>query len=135
VKDRAASTLQSPIEVPRDHPSFAGHFPKFPVLPGAVLLDAALQGIQRERGIDLTQWRIVSVKFLGPVRPGDALRLEHIVAGKDGLIRFAILATVRGKDRGKDRTVVSGRLSSATPTVGTLTGTAQPGAAQPGNRV
>jgi 3-hydroxymyristoyl/3-hydroxydecanoyl-(acyl carrier protein) dehydratase len=127
VNDRAASTLQSPIEVPRDHPSFAGHFPKFPVLPGAVLLDAALQVIQRERAIDLTQWQIASVKFLGAVRPGDALRLEHIAAGKDGLIRFAI--------RVADRTVVSGSLSSATPTVGTLTGAAQPGAAQPSDRV
>jgi 3-hydroxymyristoyl/3-hydroxydecanoyl-(acyl carrier protein) dehydratase len=118
--------MHSAIEVPRDHPSFAGHFPKFPVLPGAVLLDAALQVIQRERAIDLTQWRIASVKFLGAVRPGDALRLEHIVAGKDGLIRFAI--------RVADRTVVSGSLSSATPTVGTLTGAPQPGAAQPSNR-
>ena len=113
---QAASTMQSPIEVPRDHPSFAGHFPKFPVLPGAVLLDAALQVIQRERGIDLTQWQIASVKFLGVVRPGDALRLEHIVASS-GLIRFTV--------RVADRTVVSGSLSSATPA-----GTAQPRAAQ-----
>jgi 3-hydroxyacyl-[acyl-carrier-protein] dehydratase len=114
--------MQSSIEVPRDHPSFAGHFPRFPVLPGAVLLDAALQAIQRERGIDVTQWQIASVKFLDAVRPGDALRLEHIVASNSGLIRFTILAT----DRGKDRTVVRGSLSSAAPTVA-----AHPGAAQP----
>jgi 3-hydroxyacyl-[acyl-carrier-protein] dehydratase len=105
VKDQAASTLQSPIEIPRDHPSFAGHFPKFPVLPGAVLLDSALQVILRERGIDLTQWQIASVKFLGAVRPGDALRLEHIVAGTSGLIRFTV--------RVGDRTVASGSLSSS----------------------
>jgi 3-hydroxyacyl-[acyl-carrier-protein] dehydratase len=115
--------MQSSIEVPRDHPSFAGHFPKFPVLPGAVLLDAALQAIQRERGIDLTQWQIASVKFLDAVRPGDALRLEHIVASNSGLIRFTI--------RVADRTVVSGSLSSAAPTVAAHPGAAQPGAAQP----
>src|ERR1700686_3216674 len=109
--------MQSPLEVPRDHPSFAGHFPKFPVLPGAALLDAALQAIQRERGIDLTQWQIASVKFIDVVRPGDALRLEHIVASKSGLIRFTV--------RVADRTVASGCLSSATPA-----GAAQPGAAQ-----
>jgi len=130
VKDRAASTLQSPIEVPRDHPSFAGHFPKFPVLPGAVLLDAALQAIQRQRGIDLTQWQIASVKFLDAVRPGDALRLEHIVAGNSGLIRFTILAT----DRGKDRTVVSGSLSGVMPAVTTPTGATQAAAAPPSSR-
>jgi 3-hydroxymyristoyl/3-hydroxydecanoyl-(acyl carrier protein) dehydratase len=109
--------MQSSIEVPRDHPSFAGHFPKFPVLPGAALLDAALQVIQRERGIDLTQWRIASVKFIDAVRPGDALRLEHIVASKSGPIRFTV--------RVADRTVAIGSLSSATPA-----GASQPGAAQ-----
>jgi 3-hydroxyacyl-[acyl-carrier-protein] dehydratase len=126
VKDQAASTLQNPLEVPRDHPSFAGHFPKFPVLPGAVLLDAALQVIQRERGIDLRQWQIASVKFLDAVRPGDALRLEHVVAAKSGLIRFTI--------RVADRTVVSGSLSSAAPAVTTPTGATQPRAARPSNR-
>ena len=98
--------MQSAIEVPKDHPAFAGHFPKFPVLPGAVLLDAALQVIQRERGIDLTQWQIASVKFLGVVRPGDALCLEH-EARKGSLIRFSV--------RVADRTVASGSLSSGAP--------------------
>jgi 3-hydroxyacyl-[acyl-carrier-protein] dehydratase len=117
VKNQAVSTMQSPIEVASDHPSFAGHFPKFPVLPGAVLLDAALQVIERERCIDLTQWHIASVKFLGVVRPGDALRLEHVVASNREVIRFSV--------RVADRTVVRGSLSSATPA-----GAAQPGAAR-----
>jgi len=107
VKPLAAAIMQSVIEVPRDHPSFAGHFPKFPVLPGAVLLDVALQVIRRERGIDLTQWRIASVKFLDVVRPGDSLRLEHIVTSNSGLIRFTV--------RVGDRTVANGSLSSGGP--------------------
>jgi len=115
--------MQSAIEIPRDHPSFAGHFPKFPVLPGAALLDAALQVIQRERGIDLTQWQVASVKFIDVVRPGDALRLEHIVAGKSGLIRFTV--------RVAERTVASGSLSSTAPAGASRPGASQPGAAQP----
>ena len=99
-------TMCSPIEIAPDHPAFAGHFPKFPVLPGAVLLDEALQAIERERGIDLTDWQIASVKFLDVVRPGDALRLEHAAAGKSGSIRFAIFAS------GEERMVASGSLSS-----------------------
>jgi 3-hydroxymyristoyl/3-hydroxydecanoyl-(acyl carrier protein) dehydratase len=102
--------MHSRLEVPGDHPAFAGHFPKFPVLPGAVLLDLALPIIERERGIDLSQWHIASVKFLDVVRPGDVLRLQHD-ACKGGSIRFTVLAT----DRGKDRTVASGSLSSAAP--------------------
>ena len=107
---RAASTMHSAIEVSREHPSFAGHFPKFPVLPGAVLLDEVLQAIQRERGIDLTQWQIASVKFLHAVRPGEALHLEH-EAPTSGRIHFTLRTT--------DRTVASGGLSRAAPLDGT----------------
>jgi 3-hydroxyacyl-[acyl-carrier-protein] dehydratase len=113
VKAPAAAIMHGPLEVPRDHPAFAGHFPRFPVLPGAVLLDEALQAIERERGIDLAQWHIASAKFQGAVRPGDALRLEH-VATDGALIRFTILAP-DPSDRGKDRTVASGSLSRAEP--------------------
>ena len=90
----AAAVVRSVIEIARDHPSFAGHFPKFPVLPGAVLLDEALQAIAGARGIDLRDWRVASVKFLGAVRPGDALRLEH-TAPHGGEIRFTIHAATR----------------------------------------
>jgi 3-hydroxyacyl-[acyl-carrier-protein] dehydratase len=96
------AALHSRIEIARDHPAFAGHFPKFPVLPGAVLLDEALQLIERARGIDLTQWHIASAKFLDVVRPGDVLGLEHDLP-KDGLIRFIL--------RCAGRTVASGSLT------------------------
>jgi 3-hydroxyacyl-[acyl-carrier-protein] dehydratase len=96
--------LHSLIEVPKDHPAFAGHFPKAPVLPGAVLLDEVLRAIESHRGIDLTQWRITSAKFLAMVRPGDALHLEHEVS-KGGSIRFTLSTA--------DRKVASGSLSNA----------------------
>jgi 3-hydroxymyristoyl/3-hydroxydecanoyl-(acyl carrier protein) dehydratase len=99
-----AAVMHGSIEVPVDHPAFAGHFPQFPVLPGAVLLDEVLQVIERERRIDLTHWQIVSAKFLAAVRPGDMLRLEHDAAGS-GLIRFTV--------RAANRTVASGVLSNA----------------------
>ncbi len=102
----AGAAMESPLEVAPDHPSFAGHFPSFPVLPGAVLLDEALQAIERARCIDLKEWHLASVKFLGVVRPGDALRLEHAVP-KIGTIRFSI--------RTAGALVASGSLSSAPP--------------------
>lgn len=100
-----ATAMHSAIAIALDHPSFAGHFPKFPVLPGAVLLDEVLQIIERDRRIDLAQWQIASAKFLDAVRPGDVLNLEH-VAPHSGLIRFTV--------RALDRTVASGSLSSVT---------------------
>ncbi len=101
-------SMQSSLDISPDHASFAGHFPKFPVLPGAVLLDEVLQAVQRQRGLDLQQWKIASAKFLAVVRPGDALQLVH-EAPKDGLIRFTIAVA--------DRLVASGTLSNATSPV------------------
>jgi 3-hydroxyacyl-[acyl-carrier-protein] dehydratase len=92
------------MEISAEHPAFAGHFPKFPVLPGAVLLDAALNAIATARGLDLRQWHLASVKFLDMVRPGDALSLEH-GGPLNGSIRFTI--------RVDDRKAVSGTLSHA----------------------
>src|ERR1700689_3389763 len=96
------AALHSRIEIARADPALAGTFPKFPVLPGAVPLDEALQLIDREGGIELTRLHIVSAKFLDVVRPGDVLGLEHDIP-KDGVIRFTL--------RCAGRTVASGSLT------------------------
>jgi 3-hydroxymyristoyl/3-hydroxydecanoyl-(acyl carrier protein) dehydratase len=100
--------MHSTIELERNHPAYAGHFPTFPVLPGAVLLDEALQIIRRERRIDLTQWR-VACKFHGAVRPGDVAALEHDLS-RSGLIRFTI--------RVGERMVAGGNLTIGAPADG-----------------
>jgi 3-hydroxyacyl-[acyl-carrier-protein] dehydratase len=101
-----AATLHGPMEISAEHPAFAGHFPKFPVLPGAVLIDAALNAIAAAHALDLRQWHLASVKFLDMVRPGDALSLEH-GGPVNGSIRFSI--------RVADRKAVIGTLTQAPP--------------------
>jgi 3-hydroxymyristoyl/3-hydroxydecanoyl-(acyl carrier protein) dehydratase len=81
--------MHSALHIAADHPAFAGHFPAFPVLPGAILLDEMFKAIELARGIDLRGWQIRSAKFLDAVRPGDTLLLEH-EAPAPGLIHFAI---------------------------------------------
>jgi 3-hydroxyacyl-[acyl-carrier-protein] dehydratase len=81
--------MRSALEIAADHPSFAGHFPAFPVLPGAILLDEMLNAIEQARGIDLKSWHISSAKFLDAVRPHDSLVLEHEESGT-GSIHFTI---------------------------------------------
>jgi len=94
-------TMQSALHIAADHPVFAGHFPVFPLVPGAMLVDEVLMAIELAREIDLTSWHVVSVKFLDAVRPGDDLILEHH-APVAGLIHFTI--------RVEDRKVASGTL-------------------------
>jgi 3-hydroxymyristoyl/3-hydroxydecanoyl-(acyl carrier protein) dehydratase len=98
----AAPALRSELKIAADHAAYAGHFPGFPILPGAVLLDEALHEIARSRGIDLTQWRLASAKFSQPVRPGDELTVEHS-ARSDTAIHFVI--------RAAGRAIASGMLS------------------------
>ncbi|HEY8856168.1 MAG TPA: hypothetical protein VIM43_02280 [Rugosibacter sp.] len=80
--------------IPTDHPSFAGHFPGTPILPGVVLLDTALHAIAAATGIALDNCEISSVKFLIPARPGDKLLIQHSISAS-GTIRFDIMADMR----------------------------------------
>ena len=92
------------VLVPPQHPAFDGHFPGAPLLPGVVLLDEMLRVVEEQRPNDggaTVGWTISTAKFLQPVRPGDALTLEH-EALANGAIRFAI--------RGAGRTVATGTL-------------------------
>jgi 3-hydroxyacyl-[acyl-carrier-protein] dehydratase len=81
--------LITDLTIDAGHQAYAGHFPGFPILPGAVLLDEVLHEIARERGLDLLHWQVSSVKFLETVAPGEALTLEH-TALSDASIRFAV---------------------------------------------
>ena len=92
---------RSTLQIAADHPAFSGHFPGFPVFPGAALLDEMLRSIESARGIDLRGWHISFVKFLDAVRPRDSLLLEHEEPSA-GLIRFTICVA--------DRKIASGTL-------------------------
>lgn len=59
--------------VPLDHPSFAGHFPGHPVLPGVVLLDWVVLAAKQQLTVNVTG--ISVVKFHRPLVPGDVVDL------------------------------------------------------------
>ena len=80
-----------------DHPAFAGHFPGAPILPGVVLLDAAVHAAMQAGpflpagGCDNASpvCQISSVKFLSPVGPGETLLLS-CASTASGSLRFDI---------------------------------------------
>jgi 3-hydroxyacyl-[acyl-carrier-protein] dehydratase len=79
--------IETALDIARDHPAYAGHFPARPVLPAVVLLAEALAAIAKEMGSDPI-YSVSSAKFLRPVAPGTALTLAHESSG-DG-VRFEI---------------------------------------------
>lgn len=64
------------------HPAFAGHFPGAPIVPGVLLLDAAVHAIQQANapqapGPAAAQTcEISTAKFLSPVGPGETLTIS-----------------------------------------------------------
>jgi 3-hydroxyacyl-[acyl-carrier-protein] dehydratase len=81
---------QIPLNIPADHPAFAGHFPGTPIVPGVVLLDEVLHAISSSTGMDETSWQISSVKFLSPLTPNEAVVIEHEQM-PNGTIKFQVL--------------------------------------------
>lgn len=71
-----------------EHPAFAGHFPGMPILPGVVLLDAAVHAVSQALGSSVS-CQISSAKFLSPVGPGETLALSWATSAS-GSVRFDI---------------------------------------------
>lgn len=71
--------LERDFVVPADHPSFGGHFPGRPVLPGVVILERVIEeaGALFNGGFDVAE--LPRVKFTAPLLPGDrgTLRLKR----------------------------------------------------------
>ncbi len=74
------------------HPAFAGHFPGRPIVPGVLLLDAAVHAVQQALAADggaAATCQVNSAKFLSPVSPGEMLTLSWSATGS-GQVRFGI---------------------------------------------
>ncbi|HEX5127249.1 MAG TPA: 3-hydroxylacyl-ACP dehydratase [Rhodocyclaceae bacterium] len=92
---------QLALNIPVDHPAFAGHFPQRPIVPGVVLLDAGILLVEAHCGRRVTG--LTSAKFLSPAGPGEALTIDFSIDEREA--RFDILAA--------DRKVASGRMRLA----------------------
>jgi 3-hydroxyacyl-[acyl-carrier-protein] dehydratase len=84
---------ETTLHIALDHPAFAGHFPGAPIVPGVVLLDAAVHALQQLLGVQ-GPWEISTAKFLSPVGPGETLTIALDPAATGGA-RFEISSTGR----------------------------------------
>ncbi len=62
-----------------DFPGFKGHFPGNPILPGACLIEAAVQSISYGTRQDLLLAEVERVKFFSPVKPGEEVKLDFSI--------------------------------------------------------
>jgi acyl-CoA synthetase (AMP-forming)/AMP-acid ligase II len=74
-------TVRLTRDVPHDHPSFAGHFPGQPLLPGALLLAEVQEAMAQVPALMARLGRdpsLAAAKFLAPIRPGAQLKIELV---------------------------------------------------------
>lgn len=84
LRKKTSAPGETRFHIPAGHPAFAGHFPGAPIVPGVVLLDAAVHAVQQAciahaRGTGATQpevCQISSAKFLSTVGPGETLTIS-----------------------------------------------------------
>ena len=68
-----------------EHPAFAGHFPGHPIVPGVLLLDAALHQLCTAQGLNTVGCRISTAKFTSAVDPGEPLWLDATTEAQGGV--------------------------------------------------
>jgi 3-hydroxyacyl-[acyl-carrier-protein] dehydratase len=88
-----------------NEPFFVGHFPRRPVMPGVLILEALAQAAAllslESAGVEIDEKTLVyfaaidNARFKRPVEPGDQLRLEiTLLRLRQGVQRFAGRAMV-----------------------------------------
>jgi 3-hydroxymyristoyl/3-hydroxydecanoyl-(acyl carrier protein) dehydratase len=77
------------FSIPQNHPSFAGHFPGNPIVPGVLLLERVMAYAQSQTNIPLEHCALLNVKFLASVAPGDELNLTLSESTADNFV-FAV---------------------------------------------
>lgn len=90
--------------VPADHPCLPGHFPGRPLVPGVVVLEQVLRAAEALAGVPFAALRLPQVKFMAPLLPGQAARIEldglaprwkfRVWRGDELLVRGELVADV-----------------------------------------
>jgi 3-hydroxyacyl-[acyl-carrier-protein] dehydratase len=63
------------LHIDQGHPSFEGHFPARPIVPGVLLLEQCKHTVETQSGLVISGLKVA--KFLSPALPGELLELEY----------------------------------------------------------
>jgi 3-hydroxyacyl-[acyl-carrier-protein] dehydratase len=101
--------FEARVHIAVDHPSFAGHFPARPLLPGVVLIAEVLEAIRAEPTWQALVGKapmIDMAKFTAPVEPGSDL-VVTLARTVNASLDFSVTC--------RETLVAKGRLSAGPP--------------------
>jgi len=84
-----------------DDPTFAGHFPSLPLVPGVFQIEMARMAAETLLGCACTVREITRAKFPHPIIPAETLRLELKVTPQAGAIQAHARLSVAGHPAGE----------------------------------
>jgi len=93
-------SYQTTVMIPKDHPSFTGHFPGNPVVPGVVILGEVVNALRMRDGSDVEVLGAPSIKFLHPLRPEDSLVIV-LDSERSGVVAFTCMSAGRAIAAGR----------------------------------
>lgn len=92
------------FSISADHPALIGHFPQWPIVPGAVLLDRVCEAATLKLGCPPSALKLDNVKFVQTVAPD--LRLNIVLTQAETGLRFQCVDN-------ENRVYVSGGITNA----------------------
>jgi 3-hydroxymyristoyl/3-hydroxydecanoyl-(acyl carrier protein) dehydratase len=97
----AEGTGQFNFRFPASDPTFAGHFPTRPLLPGVFQLEIARFAAELLLNSPLHVREITKAKFLRPIIPEETVRVELKLAEKTDTIQVRASFSVTGQPAGE----------------------------------
>lgn len=82
-------------------PTFAGHFPGSPILPGVFQLEMTRAATEASLAVPLIVSEIIKAKFQRPILPEEPVRLVLKLSETGGTIRARALFSVAGQPAGE----------------------------------
>lgn len=100
-ENAADGAIAFTFSFPAADPTFAGHFPQRPILPGIFQIELARYAAELSVRQPLRLGAVIKAKFLRPILPEEVIRVELKCGEKTAMLQVRASFSVRGQPAGE----------------------------------